>query len=276
MGCSLQNISRWPKPISGTEVLLPGLEFQSPPSGLLPLGMKERLPGLRVQVGEMDRTKSSLQVRPSSLHIPYAVLSCQLQSLTQPSSPSAHISSHEAGSYLGILPWLLHSADSKLQDQRSYQMHPGARLEACAPLVTDGQFSSLSAFPSLLRGEPPAGVQESEEGLGVAQSSSSSSSSSVSLLGAHLWKHCTTVARKKLEMMAAMETATPEKMMTNRSVSERLNLHSLKLASDSSCRNILLFSMGREHWISSRPVKKAGRMRERFRLCLRMAQKSAR
>lgn len=125
MGCSLHNISRWPKPILGTEVLLPGLEFQSPPSGLLPLGMKERLPGLPVQVGEMDRTKSSLQVRPSSLHIPYAALSCQLQSLTQPPSPSAHISSHEAGSSLGILPWLLHSVNSKLRDRRSHQMHPG-------------------------------------------------------------------------------------------------------------------------------------------------------
>lgn len=77
-------------------------------------------------------------------------------------------------------------------------------------------------------------------------------------MGAHLWKHCTTVARKKLEMMAAMDTATPEKMMMNRSVSDRLNLHSLKLASDSSCRNILLFPRGREHWISSRPVKEAG------------------
>lgn len=110
----------------------------------------------------------------------------------------------------------------------------------------------------------------------MVQSSSSSSSSSVSLLGAHLWKHCTTVARKKLEMMAAMDTATPEKMMMNRSVSERLNLHSLKLASDSSCRNILLFSMGREHWISSSPVRKAGRTRERFRLQPRIAYKLAR
>lgn len=73
------------------------------------------------------------------------------------------------------------------------------------------------------------------------------------MLGVHLWKHCTTVARTKLEMMAAMDTATPEKMMMNRSVSERLNLHSLKLASDSWRRNTLLFSGGREHWISSRP-----------------------
>lgn len=72
-------------------------------------------------------------------------------------------------------------------------------------------------------------------------------------MGAHLWKHCTTVARKKLEMMAAMETATPEKMMINRSVSDRLNLHSLKLASDSSCRATLRLSVGREHWIRSRP-----------------------
>lgn len=90
----------------------------------------------------------------------------------------------------------------------------------------------------------------------MAQSSSSSSSSSASLLGVHLWKHCTTVARKKLEMMAAMDTATPEKMMMNRSVSERLNLHSLKLASDSSWRDTLLFSKGREHWISSRPGRR--------------------
>lgn len=82
-------------------------------------------------------------------------------------------------------------------------------------------------------------------------------------MGAHLWKHCTTVARKKLEMMAAMDTATPEKMMMNRSVSDRLNLHSLKLASDSSCRNILLFPRGREHWICSRPVEKAGGERGR-------------
>lgn len=96
----------------------------------------------------------------------------------------------------------------------------------------------------------------------MAQSSSSSSSSSASLLGAHLWKHCTTVARKKLEMMAAMDTATPEKMMMKRSVSDRLNLHSLKLASDSSRRDILLLSMGREHWISSRPEKRQAEERE--------------
>lgn len=83
------------------------------------------------------------------------------------------------------------------------------------------------------------------------------------MLGAHLWKHCTTVARKKLEMTAAMDTATPEKMMMNRSVSDRLNLHSLKLASDSSRRNTLLLPRGREHWISSRPVEKAGGVRER-------------
>lgn len=70
------------------------------------------------------------------------------------------------------------------------------------------------------------------------------------------------MARKKLEMMAAMDTATPEKIMMNRSVSERLNLHSLKLASESSCRNTLLFSKGKEHWISSRPVKNVGGMRE--------------
>lgn len=95
-------------------------------------------------------------------------------------------------------------------------------------------------------------------------------------MGVHLWKHCTTVARKKLEMMAAMDTATPEKMMINRSVSERLNLHSLKLASDSSCRNTLLFSTGREHWISSRPAEKAGRARERVRLPHRVAHKLAR
>lgn len=107
------------------------------------------------------------------------------------------------------------------------------------------------------RGEEPCLGSGKPGREGAAQSSSSSSSSSVSLLGAHLWKHCTTVAKKKLEMMAAMDTATPEKMMMNRSVSDRLNLHSLKLASDSSCRDTLLLPRGREHWISSRPVEKA-------------------
>lgn len=98
----------------------------------------------------------------------------------------------------------------------------------------------------------------------MAQSSSSSSSSSVSLLGAHLWKHCTTVARKKLEMMAAMDTATPEKMMMNKSVRDRLNLHSLKLASDSSRRATLRSSMGSEHWMASRPERQ--NEREKIRL----------
>ena len=83
-----------------------------------------------------------------------------------------------------------------------------------------------------------------------------SSSSSSSLLGAHLWKQCTIVARKKLDRIAAMETATPEKMMIKRSVNDKLNLHSLKLTSDNSFRKILLFSTGREHWISWRPAKK--------------------
>lgn len=90
-------------------------------------------------------------------------------------------------------------------------------------------------------------------------SSPSSSSSSSSLLGAHLWKQCTRVAKKKLERIAAMETATPEKMMKNRSVNDKLNLHSLKLTSDNSFRKILLFSTGREHWISWRPEKKRKR-----------------
>lgn len=53
-----------------------------------------------------------------------------------------------------------------------------------------------------------------------------------------------------------METATPEKMMIKRSVNDKLNLHSLKLTSDNSFRKILLFSTGREHWISWRPAKK--------------------
>lgn len=51
-----------------------------------------------------------------------------------------------------------------------------------------------------------------------------------------------------------METATPEKMMIKRSVNDKLNLHSLKLTSDNSFRKILLFSTGREHWISWRPL----------------------
>lgn len=42
------------------------------------------------------------------------------------------------------------------------------------------------------------------------------------------------VARKKLEKMAAMETATPENIMIKKSVSDKVNLHSLKLMSDSS------------------------------------------
>lgn len=76
------------------------------------------------------------------------------------------------------------------------------------------------------------------------------------MLGAHLWKQCTRVARKKLERIAAMDTATPEKMMMKRSVNDKLNLHSLKLTSDNSFRKILLFSTGKEHWISWRPAKK--------------------
>lgn len=113
---------------------------------------------------------------------------------------------------------------------------------------------------------------ESKEEEEEAQSSSSSSSSSVSLLGAHLWKHCTTVARKKLEMMAATETATPEKMMMNRSVRDRLNLHSLKLASDSSLRATLRSSMGSEHWMASRPGERWMEW-ERVRLQPMTAQK---
>lgn len=144
---------------------------------------------------------------------------------------------------------------------RARQVHgQGQGLLWALPKV-DSFWLPPSPLPSP-RGEEP-GLGSGKPGReGAPQSSSSSSSSSVSLLGAHLWKHCTTVAKKKLEMMAAMDTATPEKMMMNRSVSDRLNLHSLKLASDSSCRNILLFPRGREHWISSRPVEKAGGVRE--------------
>lgn len=58
----------------------------------------------------------------------------------------------------------------------------------------------------------------------------------------------------KLETIAAMETATPEKMMMIRSVRDKLNLQSLKLPSDNSLRNIFLSSMGTEHWISLRPA----------------------
>lgn len=73
-----------------------------------------------------------------------------------------------------------------------------------------------------------------------------------------------------------MDTVTSEKMMMNRFVSERLNLYSLKLVFDSSCRNIFLFFTGREYWISSRFVEKVGRARERVRLSYRVVYKFVR
>lgn len=152
----------------------------------------------------MERTKSSLQVRPSV----FTSLCCsQLSKLPKPDSATFTSPSQATGRLFSGNPSLAPPLmNSKLRDRRS-GMHPGARLEACAPLGMMVSSPPLSSISSLLRRAHRLGGSESEEGVGGWLSRPHPHLRPRCLCWAHLWKHCTTVARKKLEMMAAMDAA---------------------------------------------------------------------